>query len=147
MLNFVEIIGKDNVLPHRAGDAGFDIIAGTDPKVVLESKYIEYGTNVRLSPMEDSVHTFILPRSSISNTWLSLANSVGLIDNAYLGEIKFRFRYLGDLNDIDYSKIYKKGDKIGQLVFFQEIRPKLIGVTSFPETERGEGGFGSTDNE
>lgn len=137
----------------RRGDAGFDITARTDPKITRD--FIEYGTGVFLEPYSRNVHAYVLPRSSISKKRLALANSPALIDSSYRGEIKLRFRYLpwvfSDVSNefvfdknINQDMIYQKGDKIGQLVFFASPIIKITPVSSLTDTDRGEGGFGST---
>jgi dUTPase len=96
-----------------------------------------------------------MPRSSISKTNLFLRNSVGLIDNGYRGTIKLRFGYIFQPYDmivdggklvceVDADKIYKKYDKIGQLVFTKTIEPTDWEVGALNQTQRGTGGFGST---
>ena len=151
---FVEVINKQNILPKNHGDLGYDLIASSDPVFDYENQFIEYSTGVRLAPFADTVHGLIFPRSSISNKWLTLANGVGVIDSSYRGEIKLRFRYIWPMHKmteysiIESGKIYKKGDKIGQLVWFPEqILSNYVEVDKFSdckESERGEGGFGST---
>jgi dUTP pyrophosphatase len=139
-------------LPAHDGDAGYDLVAISDPIIVEQETgtidYIEYDTGLVIEP-EIGYHTFAMPRSSISKTNLVLANSVGLIDNGYRGTIKLRFKYILQFADIakgmiNFSKIYKKGDKIGQLVFAKTISPSIIESEVTSETNRGEGGFGST---
>jgi dUTP pyrophosphatase len=163
-LSIVQINSESNVLkPAHIGDAGYDVIAASDPIIVGKRQldyyyssidYIEYDTDLIISPQE-GYHTFAFPRSSISKTNLTMANSIGLIDNGYRGTIKFRFKYVpqpdnyiighgGLLLEVDKSKIYKKGDKIGQLVFAKTYTPDLHLVSSFEETNRNSGGFGST---
>jgi dUTPase len=149
---------SNNILEPRIGDAGYDLIAESDPIFNFKSKYIEYDTGVKIAPSDNEIHSLVLPRSSISNYWLSLANSVPLIDSSYRGSIKLRFRYLGNM-EADFlsdekeifapltegRKIYKKGDKIGQLLFFKSINPLIVKVDNFKEdTERKTGAFGST---
>ena len=137
-------------------------------------KYIEYDTSVKLQPefsesaeCENSSHkklySLAFPRSSISKTNLMLANSVGVIDNGYRGHVKLRFKYMPDAEDwrvlmpvsifkrrcemnlvIPKSKIYGVGDKVGQLLFFEQIPVTLQQVQEVNETTRGSGGFGST---
>ena len=68
-----------------------------------------------------------------------LANSVGVIDSDYRGEIKVGLINLGKE---DY--IIKKGDRIAQMVFAPVLIAKTEVVDNLPETKRGEGGFGST---
>jgi dUTPase len=176
---------KPNILdPAHNGDAGYDIIADSEPNIVGEIAfnmdgidyyesvdYIEYETNTAISPQE-GFHTFLFPRSSISKTNLLLCNSIGLIDNAYTGTIKLRFKYIAqpcdfgmqilpsadttknaDNSDVSISfamavnkeKIYKKGDRIGQLVFSSTtIAEVLQTFGDLKETTRNAGGFGST---
>lgn len=149
--------------PANIGDAGFDVISKSDPVIVGNAAYgpywsridyIEYDTGLEIAP-EEGYHTLALQRSSISKTNLFLRNSVGLIDNGYRGTIKFRFGYIYHPEDlimengnlifeINSEKIYKKGDKIGQLVFAKTIGPKEFIIEALSETERGKGGFGSS---
>ncbi|MDB4314567.1 hypothetical protein N9955_00910 [bacterium] len=123
--------------------------------------YIEYEVDLKIEPPKNCF-AFIYPRSSISKYNLQLCNSVGVIDNGYRGKIKLRFNYLwqpnlfevleykkGDylyksmVSEVDYNKIYRKGDKIGQIVFAESVIPSLTeGEVS--DTSRGDGGFGST---
>lgn len=138
---------SNNIIEPRIGDAGYDLIAESDPYFNFDCKYIEYDTGVKIAPSDDDLHSFVIPRSSISNYWLFLANSKALIDSRFRGSIKLRFRYLGEWNNdiFDSNKIYKKGDKIGQLLFFKSINPLIVKVDNFKEdTERGVSGFGST---
>jgi dUTP pyrophosphatase len=149
--------GYKNIKLPRPGDLGYDLVASTDPFFDPERRYIEYGTNLFINPLSKDVHALIVPRSSISNTRLMLANSPAIIDNNYRGEIKLRFRYLPSETDfclsensysidirIDEKYIYKKGDKIAQLFFFKEVESVLYPATALSDSNRGHGGFGST---
>jgi len=168
---YVNIEGS-GIIPKQQhkGDAGFDLVAASPAKIFglenLEHKgfyhyidYIEYDTNVRVAPPKNIFST-VFPRSSISNKNLVLANSVGLIDSGYRDTIKLRFKYVaqpwdyqsfenGDLlTTIDAARIYKKGDRIGQLVFFEHTNVNLNKISAEDlandPSSRGEGGFGST---
>lgn len=146
--------GFDNIIPPRGGDLGFDLIADSDP--IFENDFIEYDTNVRIEPTNKNIHALVLPRSSISKTRLVLANSPALIDNSYRGSIRLRFRYIPNHKDfsienynnlrisINEDFIYKKGDKIAQLVFIQDFQKRLIECTELSDSIRGNEGFGST---
>lgn len=84
---------------------------------------------------------YLYPRSSISKTPLRLANSVGIIDNGYRGTLKVVVD-----NISDEPVRVKRGDRL-----FQLCLPSLesFGVVFGPvnrSTERGEGGFGSTNS-
>lgn len=141
--DYVEL-SPNSLLEKRVGDAGFDLVAASVAIPDFEFKFIEYETDFAFAPAADYVHALILPRSSISKTWLSLANAPALIDSSFRGRVKLIFRYFGDFDNIDYSKIYKKGDKISQVVFFEEKRVELIESDNLGNTNRGSGGFGST---
>jgi len=154
-------------LPKRASDlaAGYDVVATSDPKIVGEQDgcvwkrvdYIEYETNLYIAPEAMTFHTLIHPRSSVSKYNLVLANSIGLVDNDYRGMVICRFKYIwqpedlkypfstGILGDVNYNKIYKKGDTIAQLVFEPTVQAEWVLVDDLNQTKRGEGGFGSTD--
>jgi dUTPase len=112
-------------------------------------------------PKVNSYHVELFPRSSISKYQLTLANSIGLIDAGYTGEIRFRFKYhfapadlvprrneKGDyelVGSVNPSAIYGKGDAIGQLVARKTIPVEIRLVDELPTSERAAGGFGSTD--
>lgn len=159
--------------PANEGDVGCDVIAASEPKVVGEVSryhfcayksidYIQYDLDVKLdgfqpqeSPCED-VYTLIFPRSSISKYNLVLANSIGLIDSGYRATLKVRFKYIFQPNDLimdseegfsvllDKDKIYKKGDKICQLVFQKHFHPLIGYSTELEQSQRNQQGFGST---
>ena len=156
--------------PAYSGDAGCDLIAYSDPVIVGETKtpksklyssisYIEYDTNVTVAPEDESQYfSLVYPRSSISKYNLSLANSVGVVDSGYRDTIKVRFRYLwqpkdliatGDDNKefyikIDKETIYKKGDKVAQLVWASHNKLYMEFTDTVPLSDRAYGGFGST---
>jgi dUTP pyrophosphatase len=152
---FVLKKGYKNIKIPRNGDLGFDLTASSDPIFDEHRRYIEYNTDISMEPLNEKIHAMIVPRSSISNTRLLLANSPAIIDNNYRGEIKLRFRYIPDESDFDIEDygikirinkdlIYKKGDKIAQLFFFEEVESYILPIDSLKESNRGNGGFGST---
>ena len=154
--------------PKRANsdDIGLDLISRTDPVIVgqkikikdidyFESiDYIEYDTEVTFAA-QAPFYALIFPRSSLSKYNLSLCNSVGVIDPGYRGNVKVRFNYNFQPQDlisqrgkiygkVNEEKIYKKGDKICQLIWTTENSPILEYVDKLPPSDRGIGGFGST---
>lgn len=86
-----------------------------------------------------------------------MANSIGLIDADYRGEVLIRFNYVWQPEDfqvgqngiiegrLNESKIYQKGDKICQLKVTKVENVEFSLVSELDNTNRGEGGFGSTD--
>ncbi|HEY5235416.1 MAG TPA: hypothetical protein VIJ14_04485, partial [Rhabdochlamydiaceae bacterium] len=119
-------LSEDAILPSYAkpGDAGMDITATSDGIFNRSEEgdlwyYVEYKTSLSVEIPEGYIG-LIFPRSSISKSALVLANSIGVIDSGYRGEIGFRFKvdtgltneaYMGPRN----AAVYKKGDRIGQL--------------------------------
>lgn len=158
------------VIPTKAHptDAGFDMTA---VKVNITDNYVEYETNIALE-IPDGYVGLLFPRSSNSKKDLLLANSVGVVDSCYRGDVKFRFKRIlmpvmqevmiapptGDiLTDAKNTRkvpglayrddfIYKEGDKIGQLVIIPIPEITLIETDELTETDRGETGFGASGN-
>ncbi len=146
----VKKLHPDAQLPKRAkvGDAGYDIIALNDGVWdKTNSIFIQYETGLAIEP-EIGYHVEIFPRSSISRTDLILANCIGLVDNGYRGELLIRFKP----TSIPETKedwhngmmLYKKGDKIAQLVIRKTTEAEIEEVLELSETDRGSGGFGSS---
>lgn len=127
------------VIPTRANptDAGADLTATS---VKITDSYIEYGTGIAIQLPENHCG-LIFPRSSISNYDLKLCNSVGVIDEAFRGEILLRFNTTKPYG----NKGYQVGDRIGQLVIIPLPEITFEEVEELNDTERGNGGFGSSD--
>ncbi len=80
----------------------------------------------------------LVSRSSMQRKGFQQANGVGIIDSDYRGELMTP--YIGPVN----SSI-EKGERIAQLVVVPYFNGTAVEVDSLSETERGTGGFGSTD--
>jgi len=119
----------------KDGDAGLDLIA---TKIMWETdKDITYGTDIALEIPYGYVG-FIFPRSSIRKYGLVLANSVGVIDSGYRGEVQISFKKTSQISH------YNIGDKIAQLIILPYPQIELIEAEELSNTERGSDGFGST---
>ncbi len=119
----------------KRGDACFDLTATS---INLTDKFIEYGTGLAMEITEGYVG-LIFPRSSVTNKDLMLKNSVGVIDSGYRGEIKFRF-----LRTKDVIEAYSVGERIGQMMILPYPTVEFEEVDELTETNRGNGGYGST---
>lgn len=87
----------------------------------------------------DGYALFIVPRSSTGlKTGLRQSNSIGIIDSDYRGEIAVIF------DVFTYWAEIKKGDRIAQGYILPVTRIEFEEVDELSETERGNGGFGST---
>ena len=128
------------VIPRysKAGDAAMDLTAIS----VTKDEYgnAVYGTGLAIEIPEGHVG-LIFPRSSNSKTDLYLTNHVGVIDSGYRGEIMFKYRSAKGLLD---AKIYAKNERVGQLMILPYPQIELVESDTLSETERGDGGFGST---
>ena len=84
---------------------------------------------------------FIYARSGLAiKHGIGLLNSVGVIDSDYRGEIK-----VGVINQIDKEYTIEPNERIAQMVIMPVSLPKIVEVDELDETERGTGGFGSTN--
>ena len=130
--------------------------------------YIQYKTNLKLAVQKDRQFSnfgytdldydiLAFPRSSVSKYNLVLANCIGLIDADYRGEVLLRFKYIWQPEDyrirtdnllegyVNSTKLYNKGDKVCQLKVTKVENVEFVLVDELDSTNRGEGGFGSTD--
>lgn len=135
-------LNDEAVIPHYAkpGDAGLDLTA-TSKEWNDSFQCWVYGTGLAVEIPEGYVG-LVFPRSSIRKYSLALTNCVGVIDSGYRGEIMCTYRPQGAGSNLSY----KVGEKICQLIImpYPAINPIEADVLS--ETERGEGGHGSTGN-
>jgi len=124
-----------------AGAAGFDLTAVSVKEVESNGviSYLEYDTGLAMD-IPDGFGAFLIPRSSISNKGLSLANSVGLIDPDYKGSIKLRM-YSSAVSD---GEPYVPGERVGQLIIMPIPDITFKEVDTISISKRGAKGFGST---
>ena len=100
--------------------------------------HLVYGVGLAVEIPEGMVG-LVFPRSSIRQTDLFMANSVGVIDSGYRGEIIVTFNIKKGA-----TRWYQVGDRIAQLVIMPVPLVKYVEVDELSETERGIGGHGST---
>jgi len=126
----------------KAGDAGMDLVATS---IISNTTFdITYGMGIALEIPEGFVG-LIFPRSSIRKTDLALTNCVGVIDSGYRGELQATFKKVYGKNDIRIDETdYKVGDRIAQIMIIPHPTIQFEEVEELNNTERGEGGFGST---
>jgi dUTP pyrophosphatase len=124
----------------KEGDAGMDLVATS---VISETPtQITYGLGIALEIPEGFVG-LVFPRSSIRKTRLQLSNSVGVIDSGYRGELQATFNKI--ITTIENQKNdYKVGDRVCQIMIIPHPPIEMLEVNELSDTERGDGGFGST---
>lgn len=139
----IKRLSPNAVIPRyaRPGDAGLDLTA-----VEVENGsngIVIYRTGLAFEIPEGYVG-YVFPRSSVSFKHLQMANSVGVIDSSYRGEVTVVFRNTADR----YWKdgYYRIGDRVAQLVIMPIPFVTFEEVDTLSQTLRGEGGYGSTGN-
>lgn len=129
------------VIPKYAhqGDGCMDLTA-VDIRYVEEAGfgYVEYDFGLSFEVPPGHV-MLIFPRSSISNTGMLLSNAVGVIDSGYRGPVSARFKYVKD------AIMYKVGDRVAQFMVIPYPTIEIEEVEELTPTDRGSGGFGSTN--
>jgi dUTP pyrophosphatase len=134
----------DKILKFNNEDSGLDIHCYEDNVEVLpkSKKTINLGIKCQLFKNNYNSAFWLIPRSSISKTPLIMANSIGLIDSGYRGELKAVV-----YNTSDESFFIEKYTRLFQIVNPEMISFKKVErVYNIEESLRGENGFGSTGN-
>jgi dUTP pyrophosphatase len=134
----------------KDGDAGMDVIATS---IISDTPtQITYGLGIALE-IPNGFVGLVFPRSSIRKTGLQLSNSVGVIDSGYRGELQATFNKLfgGEamydemkVKEIQPNDFYKVGDRVAQIMIIPHPPIEFDVVDALSDTERGDGGFGST---
>ncbi len=143
-MNVIQFVKKDPraVTPTKAGpeEVGWDLTV-IDINKKISDKTTLYDTGIAVKPPK-GYYTELIPRSSLSKTGHMLANSVGVIDATYRGNLLIPLTCVDDsFKDsltVPFTKI--------QLVLRKFEESKMEEVQQLDETTRGEGGFGSTDS-
>lgn len=132
---------EDVELPSYAysGDAGLDLRASEDVTLrPFERRLVPTGLAIAIP---EGYAGFVQPRSGLAlREGLSMANTPGLIDSHYRGELKVCAINLDPANDIHITR----GERIAQLVIQRVPEVQLVEVDELDETDRGAGGFGSS---
>lgn len=123
--------------PHSSG---LDLRADIHSDIIIkigERALVPTGIAIELEPEYEAQ---VRARSGLAiKKGIALVNAPGTVDADYRGEISV---ILINLGDEDF--VIKRGDRIAQLVVTPVIRAEIIEVEALVETERGDGGFGSS---
>lgn len=120
-------------------DAAADLYANEDVILPAHSRGTMVNTGVRIG-LPEGWAAYIVPRSSTGfKTPLRQSNSFGVIDSHYRGPLKLLF---DNISDEPYE--IHKGDKLSQMFIMPVYHFAAEQVSQLDETDRGEGGFGST---
>lgn len=136
-------IGNEFPLPHYAteGSAGLDLRACLDQPVTLEPGQTELlPTGIAIHIEDPGLCAMILPRSGLGHKHgIVLGNLVGLIDSDYQGQLMVSCWNRGQT-----AFVITPGERIAQLVLVPVVQAEFEVVDEFSDSDRGEGGFGSS---
>jgi dUTP pyrophosphatase len=133
-------------------DSGFDLLVPEQIKFTdnITSKFIDMGVKSEMIYYDNDMTRsnsafYMFPRSSISKTNLCLANHTGIIDSGYRGPLIGAFRWFKpEHEDVYYVE---PNTRLVQVCHpsLCPIYVVLVDECDLSTTERGEGGFGSTN--
>lgn len=143
MILKIKKLKPNAIIPKREtkGAAGLDLHACLDEPVTIGvGEIFTVPTGVALEPEREDIVMFVIIRSSMGRKYgITLANSVGVIDSDYRGEILVPI-----INHGTEPYILQPEERFAQLVITPVIFPEVSESDSLDSTERGEQGFGST---
>nr|WP_243342684.1 dUTP diphosphatase [Anaerococcus sp. AGMB09787] len=122
------------------GSAGFDLYCNNpEPVTVGPNEVVKIPTGIRVS-IPKGYFGAVYPRSSTGiKHRITLANTTGIIDSDYRGDIQIFF-----VNNSNKDYTIHNGDRLAQMVIQSYVRVDIEIVDRLDETEIGEGGIGST---
>ena len=135
-------VDDESLLPAYAstGDAGCDL-RSAGWYLISAGKRVLVRTGVKLA-LPPGIVALVHPRSGLAlKSGITVLNAPGTIDSGYRGEVGVIL-----YNASDWDFVIERGDRIAQLVFQHHLTASfdVVKDTELDETERGEGGFGST---
>jgi dUTP pyrophosphatase len=159
-IKYIEAVKAHNekMEKNKFPDSGFDLFLPNNFSFTTNKGTIDFEVKCEMQTyyqLEDHKSNvveiqptafYLFPRSSISKKPIMLANSIGLIDSAYRGNIMAAFRYFPEENPEPEYKL-EKYERIVQIVHpcTYRIFVQLVDdITELTNTDRGAGGFGST---
>lgn len=120
----------------KNGDVGLDI--PMQESIIIPSKTLSFKINLKFKA--NPTHGYmIVPRSSISKTSIRLANSIGIIDKNYRGDVMVVVDNHGEAD-----VLFQEGCCFFQIISFDGSLPRYQIENVDINTSRGMGGFGST---
>ena len=146
----IKKLREDTILPTRGTieSAGWDLYANIPEELnIAEGETYLVGTGIAME-IPKGYMGLIFARSGLATKCnLAPANKVGVVDSDYRGEIKVALhRHFGEASEsTEYNLVkVKPGDRIAQLVLVPYLNYEMELVDELDDTERGDGGFGST---
>ena len=140
-VKFIGEVVYPSYTPAKEGDAGLDLRTQIDFTLEAgECKNIPTGLSMAI-PM--GVVGMVCSRSGLAAKYqIEVLGAPGIVDSGYRGEIRVTLKNHGT-----EAVPFVKGDRIAQILFVSHVmnNAELIDVGELDKTERGSGGFGSTE--
>lgn len=143
----IKLMERNGKLPNlpkyqTKGSCAMDLEAFLESDILIKSGRRErIPTGLMIELEGEGFAALVLARSSLaSNYGICPANGVGLIDSDYRGEIIVVLQ-----NNSEEDFMVRNKDRIAQLMIVPIVKPVLEIAENLSDTERGQGGFGSTD--
>ncbi|MGN1113033.1 MAG: dUTP diphosphatase [Acutalibacteraceae bacterium] len=139
----IKKVRENAVIPQRAteGSAGADLCACIDTPITINpGDLAKIPTGIAIALPNANLGAFLFARSGLGvKHGICLSNGVGVVDSDYRGEIS-----VGLCNVGNKPYTIEPGERIAQMVIMPVALPQLCEAQELDETQRGEGGFGST---
>lgn len=143
MIN-VKKLRDDAIIPTQGSKyaAGYDLYAAIDAPITIKSEEtIKIGTGLAFE-LPEGFFAGIFARSGLATKQgLRPANCVGVVDCDYRGEVIVAIH-----NDSNRNTVIAPGDRIAQMILLPYQSMEFTEVNDLNETDRGDGGFGSSGN-
>lgn len=141
-MNVKFVKSNENAIAPTLGSkfaAGYDLYSN-ESSVIYPGETKKIHTGIKIAIPYLNTAAFIFARSGLSTKYgIRPANCVGVVDPDYRGEIIVPLH-----NDKASKYVVKEGDRIAQLVFLGFRNATFEEVKEISNTDRGEGGFGSS---
>jgi len=136
---YIKMVHEHAIMPKKAhlSDVGYDVTILSEHKK-LNSKTFLYDTGLQLA-IDIGYYIEIVPRSSLSKSGYMLANSVGIIDASYRGNI-----YIALIKIVDDAEDIQLPFRCCQFIVRKQYDMTFIDNRELDITHRSDGGFGST---
>lgn len=129
-------------LPRHAkpGDAGMDLTT-RETVTIYPGETVMVGTGVAVE-IPQGYFGMVVPRSGLGSRGINISNCCGIIDSGYRGEIKAPLH--NNRSIMGRSETIERGERVCQLIVVPYVECECVEVDELAESERGEGGFGSS---
>lgn len=140
----VKKLRDDAIIPTQGSQyaAGYDLYAAIDTPITIKSEEtVKIGTGLAFE-LPEGFFAGIFARSGLATKkGLRPANCVGVVDCDYRGEVIVAIH-----NDSNRNAVIAPGDRIAQMILLPYQSMEFTEVNDLSETDRGDGGFGSSGN-